>query len=183
MTTGREVAPTGPVGRALVASCQCGEVVLEASGAPIIALVCYCRSCQRAGRFLQELPGAPPVVGPDGGTEYINYRKDRVRVVKGVKLLEEHRLTPESPTRRVRATCCQSAMFLDMTKGHWLSIYRGRFPQDAPPAEMRVMTKDRPAGAHLPSDIPTYPAFAGRFMWRLLCARIAMGLLVPKLGY
>lgn len=169
--------------RGLVASCQCGRVVLEATGAPILGAVCYCNSCQRGGRQLQEFPGAPAVVGPDGGTEYVLFRKDRVRLASGAELLEEHRLKPESPTRRVRATCCQSAMFLDFTKGHWLTIYRARFRQGAPPSEMRVMTKDRPAGVELPTDIPNYPAHAGKFMWRLLGARIAMGVRVPKLGY
>ena len=167
----------------LVASCQCGRVVLEATGAPILGAVCYCKSCQRGGRLLQEFPGSPNVVGPDGGTEYVLYRKDRVRLVEGAELLEEHRLVPESPTRRVRTTCCHSAMFLDMTKGHWLTIYRGRFRQDAPPTEMRVMTRDRPAGVELAEDIPSYAAFSGKFMWRLLGARIAMGLRMPKLGY
>jgi hypothetical protein len=60
-------------------------------------------------------------------TEYVLYRKDRVRLVMGAGHLEEHRLKPESPTRRVRATFCQAAMFLDLTKGHWLSLYRARF--------------------------------------------------------
>ena len=47
----------------------------------------------------------------------------------GAEYLEEWRLKPNSPTRRVVATCCNSAMFLDFTKGHWLSMYRNRFPQ------------------------------------------------------
>jgi hypothetical protein len=167
----------------LVASCECGQVVLEARGAPIIGAVCYCRDCQRGGGLLQA-PRAPAVVGPDGGTEYVLYRKDRVRLVKGADLLEEQRLVPESPTRRVRAACCHSAMFLDMTKGHWLSIYRRRFRQeDAPPIEVRAMTKDRPAGVELAEDVPISPRYSGKFMWRLLGARFAMGLSVPKLGY
>jgi len=168
---------------ALVASCRCGRVVLEATGAPIVASVCYCDSCQRGGRLLQEVAGSLAVVGPDGGTEYVLYRKDRVRLTHGGELLEERRLVPESPTRRVRATCCSSPMFLDMTKGHWLSIYRGRFRHDAPPTEMRVMTKHRPAGVELAGDIPSYAAYSGKLMWRLLGARIAMGPRVPKVGY
>jgi hypothetical protein len=43
---------------------------------------------------------------------------------EGFPRVEEHRLKPDSPTRRVVATCCNSAMFLDVTKGHWLSMYR-----------------------------------------------------------
>lgn len=180
--TGRESNEDGPARKSLVASCQCGRVALEATGAPIVVAVCYCKSCQRGGRLLQEFPGAPSVLGPDGGTQYVVYRKDRVRLLEGAELLEGQRLAPESPTRRVRATCCQSAMFLDMTKGHWLSLYHSRFRQ-APPPEMRVMTKDRPAGVELAQDIPNHAAYSGKFMWRLLGARIAMGLRVPKLGY
>ena len=181
--TGGEGKEDGEVGRALIASCRCGRVVLEASGAPIVGAVCYCKSCQRAGHLLEEYQGAPAVVGPDGGTECVLYRKDRVRLVAGAELLEDHRLVPESPTRRVRATCCQSAMFLDMTKGHWLTLYRSRLRQGAPPIEMRVMTRDRPAGVELADDVPNYAAFSVKFMWRLLGARIAMGRRVPTLGY
>jgi hypothetical protein len=57
------------------------------------------------------------VLYPDSGTGVILYRKDRVRCVMGQEYLEERRLTPDSPTRRVLATCCNSAMFLDFTKG------------------------------------------------------------------
>ena len=106
----------------------------------------------------------------------ILYRKDRVQCVMGLEHLEEHRLKPESPTRRVVATCCNSAMFLDFTKGHWLSMYRNRFPTGAPPLEMRVMTKDRRASVVLADDVPNYSGFSGKFMLKLLAARIAMGL-------
>ena len=181
--TDKESKKDKPMTSMLVASCNCGRVVLEAGGAPIISAVCYCQSCQRGGRLLQDLSGAPPVLGADGGTEYVLYRKDRVRLVQGAELLAEQRLVPESPTRRVRATCCQSAMFLDMTKGHWLSIYRSRFRETAPPIEMRVMTKDRPAGGELAADVPSYAALSGKFMWRLLGARVAMGLRAAKIDY
>jgi hypothetical protein len=67
-------------------------------------------------------------------------------------------------------------MFLDFTKGHWLSMYRARFPLGAPPLEMRVMTKDRRAGVEFADDAPNYSGFSGTFMLKLLVARIAMGL-------
>ena len=47
----------------------------------------------------------------------------------GAGYLEEHRLKPDSPTRRVIATCCNSGMFLDFTKGHWLTMYGTAFRQ------------------------------------------------------
>jgi hypothetical protein len=161
-------------------ACQCGNVALEVTGAPILVAACYCNSCQRAGHLLEQFPGSPPVVTPDGGTEYVLVRKDRVRIVEGAGLLEEVRLAPDSPTRRVRTTCCGSAMFVDVVKGHWLSVYRARFARAAPPLEMRVMTKYRPADSELARDIPNHAGRSGTFIWRLLAARVAMGLRVPE---
>ena len=109
----------------------------------------------------------------------ILYRKDRVQCVTGRQHLEAHRLQPGSPTRRLVATCCNSAMFLDFTKGHWLSMYRKRFPPGAPPLEMRVMTKDRRAGVELADDVPNYRGHSGRFMLKLITAWIAMGFRRP----
>ena len=117
----------------------------------------------------------------DGGTDYVLYRKDRVQCVAGQEYLEEHRLKPDSPTRRVMATCCNSGMFLDFTKGHWLSLYRNRFPAGAPPLEMRVMTKDRREGVALADDLPNYDGHSGKFMLRLIAAWIAMGLRRPEI--
>src|SRR6202043_2523312 len=122
----------------LSALCQCGRVTIEAVGPPILTGSCYCTSCQEAGRRFEQLASAPPVLNPDGGTGFILYRTDRVQCVTGQEYLEEHRLKSDSPTRRVVATCCNSAIFLDFTKGHWLTIYRDRFPTGAPPVEMRV---------------------------------------------
>ena len=44
----------------------------------------------------------------------------------GQQYLEEHRLKPESPTRRVIAKCCNSAMFLDFTTRALLKTWRFR---------------------------------------------------------
>jgi hypothetical protein len=118
-------------------------------GPPILTASCYCTSCQEAGRQFEELASAPAVLDPDSGSGFILYRKDRVQCVMGQEHLEEHRLKPDSSTRRVVATCCNSAMFLDVTKGHWLSMYRNRFPTGAPPLEMRLMTKERRVGLEL----------------------------------
>src|ERR1700761_6795957 len=104
--------------------CACGGVRFAAIGTPITSVVCYCASCQEAGRAFERLPGAPPVLETDGGTAAILYRKDRVRFVEGQGHLKAYRLKPESPTRRLVATCCNTAMCLDFTKGHWLSMYR-----------------------------------------------------------
>jgi hypothetical protein len=112
----------------LTASCRCGAVVLEVTGAPIVHAACYCASCQEAGRRIEQLPDAPPILDADGGTGFVLYRKDRVRCMQGGERLEAHRLKPKSPTRRMVAACCNSAMFLDFTKGHWLTLYHARMP-------------------------------------------------------
>jgi hypothetical protein len=166
----------------LSATCQCGNVRLEAAGRPILTAVCYCADCQDAGRRLEQLASAPPVLDSDGGTEFILVRKDRIRCVAGEDHLEEHRLKPESPTRRLVATCCNSAMFLDFTKGHWLSMYRSRFPTGAPPLEMRFMTRERRAGVELADDLPNYAGYPGRFMVKLIGAWMAMGFRRPDIA-
>jgi hypothetical protein len=137
--------------------------------------VCYCASRQKAGRAFERFPAAPPVLEPDGGTAAILFRKDRVRCVHGREQLLEHRLMAGSPSRRFVTRCCHSAMFLDFTRGQWFSMYRRRFPTEAPEIEMRVMTRDRRAGVALRGDVPNYLGYSVRFMMKLLPARIAMG--------
>jgi len=167
----------------LSAICQCGKVKLEAIGQPILAGSCYCASCQEAGRQFEQRPSAPSVLSPDGGTDYVLYRKDRVQCAMGQEYLEEHRLKPDSPTRRVVATCCNSPIFLDFTKGHWLTLYRNRFPVGAPPLEMRVMTKERRGGVALADDLPNYESHSGKFLLKLILAWIAMGLRRPEIAW
>src|SRR5690242_21048417 len=142
-----------------IATCQCGKVKLEAVGRPILAASCSCTSCQEAGRRLERVAAAPPVLDPDGGTSMILYRKDRLRCLSGRQHLEEHRLKASSPTRRVVASCCNSAMFLDFTKGHWLSIYRNRFATAVPAPNHRVQS--------------------AAFMFKLVAAWMAMGFRRP----
>jgi hypothetical protein len=160
--------------------CACGGVIYEAIGTPITSVVCYCASCQDAGRAFERLPAAPAVLETDGGTAAVLYRKDRVRCVEGQGHLKAYRLKPDSPTRRLVATCCNTAMFLDFTKGHWLSMYRCRFATDAPEIEMRVMTRDRRASVALPNDVPNYRGHSGRFIVKLLATWIAMRLPTPN---
>jgi hypothetical protein len=167
----------------LSSSCQCGQVKFEALGAPILTAVCYCASCQEAGRQLGLLASAPQLLDPDGGTGIVLCRKDRVRCLAGEDHLREHRLAPDSPTRRVVASCCNSAMFLDFTKGHWLSMYRGRFGPDAPAPEMRIMTKERRAGVELAGDVPSYESYPGKFMRKLIGAWGAMGFRRPQIPW
>ena len=163
-------------------TCRCGKVVFHAAGRPLLAASCYCNSCQRAGQEFEKLTPAPRLQDADGGTQAVLYRKDRVRCKTGMEYLKEFRLKPDSPTRRVIASCCNSPMFLDFTRGHWVSIYRGRFNGDAPPMEMRVMTRERPGDVTLPDDVPNHDGHSGRFLLTLVLTWIAMGFRRPDMG-
>jgi hypothetical protein len=48
-----------------------------------------------------------------------------------------------------------------------------------PPATMRMMTADRPAGVVLPDDMTNYRSYSGKFMLKLLGAWMAMGFRRP----
>ena len=164
-------------------ACQCGRVVTTITGKPILHAVCYCTSCRTAGLAFAREPGAPSVVDSDGGTDLMLYRKDRVGRFTSGELLQEHRLTPGSPTRRIVATCCNTPMFLEFTKGHWLSLYAGRLSGDLPPLDMRVMTADRLDETALPNDVPNYSTHSARFIGKLLAAWAAMGFRAPKIAW
>ncbi|WP_231511928.1 hypothetical protein [Chondromyces apiculatus] len=121
------------------------------------------------------MPGASPVQGPDGGTEFVLYRKDRARCTKGSQLLKRHKLREKSATNRVVATCCNAAMVLDFDDSkHWVSMYRARFQGDAPPLEVRVCTKFKPESSVLPDDVPSHSMYPFKFVTKLIAARIAM---------
>lgn len=164
-------------------ACECGRVTASVTGKPILHAACYCTSCRTAGLAFAEAPGAPSVVGADGGTDLVLYRKDRVGRFSGGELLREHRLTPDSPTRRIVASCCNTPMFLEFTKGHWLSLYAGRLSGPLPPLDMRVMTADRVDNSPLPADVPNHPARAAGFMVKLLASWAAMGFKTPKVAW
>jgi hypothetical protein len=66
-------------------------------------------------------------------------------------------------------------MFLDFTPGHWLSLYRDRLPDTAPPPEIAVMTGDLPAAHPRPRELRAYSRRPARFMLRLLASFAAMG--------
>lgn len=156
------------------ASCICGSVELEIVGSPILSAACHCDDCQEGSRRLEQLQNAPPILDRAGGTAYLLYRKDRMQCSKGAERLVDYRLKDESPTRRVVASCCNAFMFVDFQKGHWFSIYRGRFEGEVPPLQMRFQTKFKPEGSELPSDAPIYRAYPPKLIGKLVGARIAM---------
>ena len=160
--------------RTTAIACSCGKVQLEAKGGPIVAVVCYCDDCQRGSGQIERLPNAPPVLGADGGTAYVLYRRDRFQCTHGGEWLRDLRLQERSPTKRVVAGCCNSAMYLDFAKGHWVSAYRGRLQGAVPPIQMHIQTRFMPDAQRASGNIPAYRAFPPRFFAKLLFARIAM---------
>ena len=160
----------------MVARCVCGNVEYEAAGNPIVGVACYCDDCQEGARRIEALPNALPVREPDGGVAYVLYRMDRVRCTKGGGLLQSQKLTPKTDTNRVVATCCNSAMAMTFDDSrHWVPVYRSRL-QEPPSVEMRICTKFATDAAAIPRDVPIYPGFSVRFIWKLLGARLAMAL-------
>lgn len=157
--------------------CQCGAVECAGQGAPIGTAVCYCDDCQAAGHQLQAMPGASPVLDPDGGTALTLFRASRFIVTRGADKLVPHKLTPESATTRMVASCCNSAMYLAFEKGpHWVSTLRNRFVGEEPPIEYRHMTKFRTSTLPYPDTVPTYRRFPVRFLAAVLGDWIAMKL-------
>ena len=164
-------------------TCKCGKTTIELTGKPFESAICYCESCRTAGRGFEQDLGAPQTVRPDGGVEYCMYRKDRVKIAQGGHHLREYRLKPESPTRRVVASCCKSPMFTDFTPGHWLSLYRSRLLEPAPAPRVCVMAKDKLEGTEPPKGIPAYDSFAPGLMIKLLGTWMAMGFRQPKITW
>lgn len=159
----------------MIIHCACGSVEYEATGEPILDVACYCDDCQEGARRIEALPGAPPVRDPDGGVAYVLFRKDRVRCTRGHDLLQGHKLRPKTDTNRVAATCCNSAMAMTFDDSkHWVPVYRGRIAGAVPSVEMRICTRFAPDASRIPRDVPTYPGFSARFIWKLLGARFAM---------
>ena len=166
------------------ATCRCGEVVLHAAGDPIAAVTCFCNSCRAAARAIERLPGAPAVANSDGGVEYVIVRKDRISCRQGCDLLAERRERPGGPTRRVVATCCNSLMFLDFTKGHWLNLCCDRLPAlERPPITAHVMTRDLKDAPPPPAGVPQAKALPPELMVKLIRAWIGMGFASPRINF
>jgi hypothetical protein len=121
------------------------------------------------------LNNAPPILGADGGTAYVLYRKDRINYSKGTGLLKALTVDEKSPTSRVVATCCNSAMVMRLGDPmHWVPMYRARFQSDIPPLQWRICTKFKPPNAEIPKDVPSSSMYPPRLMWKLLTSKISM---------
>jgi hypothetical protein len=157
--------------------CRCGAVECVGQGKPIGTAVCYCDDCQAAGHELEALPGAEPVLEPDGGTALTLFRSNRFSATRGADKLVAHKLNPASVTNRMVASCCNSAMFLSFDKGpHWVSTMCNRFTGQQPPIQFRHMTKYRTSSLPYPDNVKSYPKFPVRFLGLLLRDWVAMKL-------
>ncbi|MAN78269.1 MAG: hypothetical protein CML24_14040 [Rhizobiales bacterium] len=164
-------------------SCTCGQVGLALERAPIISTECHCTSCRTAGDALQALPLARPMLNPSGGTHFVIYRKDRVALSRGLDLLTAYRLKPDSPTRRVIASCCNTPVFLEFQHGHWLSLYSSLWLEGTlPPPEIRTVVSDRQGLPELDGNVPASWRHTAGFYARLLGAWIAMGFKTPEIA-
>lgn len=162
--------------------CACGAVCLEATGPSMMTTICHCTSCRTAGQAFDAHSPVDPIVDAAGGTAVVLWRKDRVRCLRGSERLVGHRLKPESPSRRMVASCCGTPMFGDFTKGFWVSIYRGRVP-DAPAPFVCVMTGDALDGTVFPDDgLPRYRGRPAKFAFKLLTTWAAMGFRNPRIA-
>jgi hypothetical protein len=158
-----------------IVRCSCGNVEIETFGVPITSVVCYCDSCQEGSRQIEALTNAVPNQGPDGGTAYVLYRKDRVKYLKGADLLKGYKIDEKSTTSRVVATCCNSAMVMRFDDAkHWVPVYRGRFQGDIPPLQWRICTKFKPENAEIPKDISSSTMYPAGFMLKLLASKLSM---------
>jgi hypothetical protein len=158
-----------------IAQCLCGNVEIQALGTPITSVVCYCDSCQEGSRQIERLDNAAPILGLDGGTAYVLFRKDRIKYSKGAELLKSYKIEEKSTTNRVVATCCNSAMVMRFDDAkHWVPVYRARFQGDMPPVQWRICTKFKPENAEIPTDIPSSAMYPAGFMWKLLTSKLSM---------
>ena len=155
--------------------CSCTSVEIELFGPPITSAVCYCDTCQEGSRQIDALTEAVPTLGPDGGTAYVLYRKDRISYSKGAELLKEYKLEEKSTTSRVVATCCNSAMVMRFDDiRHWVPVYRARFQENIPPLQWRLCTKFKPENAVLPTDVPSATMYPAGLGWKLLTSKLSM---------
>ena len=164
------------VERTRSSSCACGRVRCQAVGAPIVSLVfAIATIARKAPVELKRCRMRQSFRDADGGTPLLAYRDDRFRCSSGEELLVGYKITERSPTRRMVASCCNSAMFLKYAPGFWVSAYRARFEgDDLPPLEMRDQIEHRRADSDPPRDVPCYRGFPMRLFAKIISARIAM---------
>jgi hypothetical protein len=96
-------------------------------------------------------------------------------VHEGRELLKDESLPQRPGTKRVVASCCNSAMMMRFDgPQHWIPVYRNRLGANAPAIQMRICTRCLPADAALPADVPASRDYPPALIRKLLTSRIAM---------
>lgn len=170
--------------RVFQAHCACGRVVFEATGVPMSTLACYCTDCQAAGEQIAALAGGGHGgLGEDGGTVSVVFRKDRVRCVRGSELLVEHKQRPESATKRMIASCCNSNVSTQFDNWTPVTLLRTfSVNVDSMKPEMCIYTKDAPDLSKIMHGVPLRPRASGGFILRVLAATALLALQRIPLG-
>jgi len=151
--------------------CHCGKVKMEVEGVSIINAECHCNSCREAANIIQS-----DYTEINGGTQYVLYRKDKVRCIAGLEDIELFKLRPESKTRRAFAKCCNTPLFLEFQSGHWLSIFACLWPQSSRPhMDERTMVSDLDDTSKLGNQLKNSQRQSLKFMYRLLKSWAQMG--------
>jgi hypothetical protein len=152
-----------------VAQCRCGAVEIGAWSEPLVVTACYCDDCQAASERLAVSANSPPLASPDGGTEFMVFRRDRIACTRGAENLEAMRLTAATKTRRMVAGCCATPMYVSFDdKRPWVSAFRARFGADAPPVQMRICTRFRRADDKAKDDSPEHKGYPAAMILRVL---------------
>lgn len=163
-----------PIDKYLV-ECSCGQVAVELKGTPIYCTACHCDDCQFAADELAKCLPPEPIMDSFLGTHYVLHRKDWYAVVRGQEHLHPYKFRDGSPTSRMTAKCCNSPFFLSFDNSqHWISLYRQRFKDDAPPTQSRIATRFLKDPGSLPPNPPAYKSFPAMMIVRLLASRFQM---------
>ena len=97
--------------------CRCGKVQLAIDSPSALRFVCYSKDCrgyfQTLNEQTQKLLGRPPAAVLDawGGVDLTQIYPSEITVVRGSEHMEVVKIRPESPIRRVYASCCGTPLF------------------------------------------------------------------------
>lgn len=158
----------------LRATCRCGKFELEAELPEIAHISCYCDDCQAAAEMIDALEGGCSGIEADGGTPNLMLRRDRVRFVRGEELLVAYQVREGSPTFRLVASCCNTA--ITQRHDNWFphrSVKSHLFTTPIPPMEMRVFTRYAPNPDEIPRDAKRSRGTPARLAWRIMKAVLA----------
>jgi len=133
--------------------CRCGKVNWRQSAGRFLTASCIAQVPEAGSRFEQlALRHRAQSRRMEQTTSYI----ERIECkCDGAEYLEEHRLKPDSPTRRVIAACCHSECSSTLPRTLADDVPEIAFRRRSAP-EMRVMTQDDETASSLLMNLPNY---------------------------